>query len=192
MGCCCCFSVGKSCPTLWPHGLQHASLPCPSLSPGVCSNSCPLSQWCYLIISSSAALFSFCLQFFLASASFPMSQLFTSGGQSFRGPTLASVLPMNGQGWFPLEVSRLCFTWTFHDVPGPQHNASQKMFWDCSLLPWDPAERPEERSCLAFSLTPWSLHPGFRAVREAAYSTTVLSLKAGKSEYTLFSSCCCC
>ena len=105
MGCCCCFSVGKSCPTLWPHGLQHASLPCPSLSPGVCSNSCPLSQWCYLIISSSAALFSFCLQFFLASASFPMSQLFASGGQSIGTSASASVLPMNIQGWLPLGLT---------------------------------------------------------------------------------------
>ena len=60
---------------LWPHGLQHSKLPCPSLSPRVCSNSRPLSQWCYLTISSSAALFSFCLQSFPASGSFPMSWL---------------------------------------------------------------------------------------------------------------------
>ena len=87
--------------SLQPYGLQHIRLPCPPLSPQVCSNSCPLSQWCYLTIQSSAASFSFCLQYFPISWSFPMSQLFTSGGQSFRGPTLASVLPMNGQGWFP-------------------------------------------------------------------------------------------
>ena len=67
---CSCCSVTKSCPTLQPHRLQHATLPCPSLSPGVCSNSCPLSQWCYLTISSSAALF-FCLQSFPASEFFP-------------------------------------------------------------------------------------------------------------------------
>ena len=60
---------------LWPHGLQHSKLPCPSLSPRVCSNSRPLSQWCYLTISSPAALFSFCLQSFPASGSFPMSWL---------------------------------------------------------------------------------------------------------------------
>ena len=61
-----------------PHGLQHARLPCPSLSPGVCSNSCPLSRWCYLTISSSVVPFSFCLQYFLLSGSFSMrSQLFT-------------------------------------------------------------------------------------------------------------------
>ena len=61
--------------SLWPHGLQHARLPCPSPSPRVCSDSCPLSQWCYLIISSSATLFSFCLLSFPASGSFPMSSL---------------------------------------------------------------------------------------------------------------------
>ena len=59
--------------SLWPCGLQHARPPCPSLSPGVCSSSCPLSQWCYLTVSSSAALFSFCLQYFPAWGSFPMS-----------------------------------------------------------------------------------------------------------------------
>ena len=74
--CCCCCSVTKSYPTLWSHGLQHARLPCPSLSPEVWSNSCPLSWWCCLTISSSASLSSFCLQSFPASGSFPMSQLF--------------------------------------------------------------------------------------------------------------------
>ena len=75
----CCCSVPKSCPTLWPHRLQHARLLCISLFPRVCSNSCPLSQWYYLTISSSAAPFSFCLQSFPASGSVPMSQLFASG-----------------------------------------------------------------------------------------------------------------
>ena len=98
----CYCSVAQSCPTLLrPHRLQHARPLCPSLSPEVCSDSCPPSWWCSLPILSSAASFSFCLQYFPISWSFPMSQLFTSGGQSFRGPTLASVLPMNGQGWFP-------------------------------------------------------------------------------------------
>ena len=64
--------------SLQPHGLQH---PCPSLAPEVCSDSCPLSRWCCLTISSSTALFSFCLQSFPASGCFPMNQLFTSGGQ---------------------------------------------------------------------------------------------------------------
>ena len=69
----CCCSVTKSCPTFQPHDLQHARLPCPSLSPGVCSNSCALSQWCYPTISSSVDPFSSCLQSFPASGSFLVS-----------------------------------------------------------------------------------------------------------------------
>ena len=82
---------------LWPHGLQHARFPCPSLSPRVGSNSCPLSRWCHP--SCPVVPFS-CLQSFTASGSFPMCQLFVSGGQSPGAG--ASVLPMNIQGWFPL------------------------------------------------------------------------------------------
>ena len=82
-----------------------ARLPCPSLSPRVCSNSCPLSQWWYLTMSFSATPFSFCLPSFLASGSFPVSQLFASGGQSIGA--LASVLPMNIQDWFPLGLTGL-------------------------------------------------------------------------------------
>ena len=67
--------------SFWPHGLQHVRLPWASLSAGICSNSCPLSQWCHPTISSSVAPFSFCLQSFPISGSFPMSQLFTSSGQ---------------------------------------------------------------------------------------------------------------
>ena len=88
--------------SLQPHGLHHASLPCPSLSPRVCSNSCPLSWWCYLTISLSVDLFSSCLQSFPASGSFPMSCLFTTSGQSFGASALVSILPMNIQDWFPL------------------------------------------------------------------------------------------
>ena len=83
---------------------QHARLPCPSPSPRACSNPCPLSQW-YPIISSSAVPFSSCLQSFPASGSFPVSQLFASGGQ--RIGVSASVLPMNIQGWFPLGLAGL-------------------------------------------------------------------------------------
>ena len=83
------------------HGPQHSRLPCPSLSPRVCSGSCPLSQWCSLTISSLLPLF--CLpQSFPASGSFPVSRLFTSGGQSITA--LASVLLMNIQDWFPLGL----------------------------------------------------------------------------------------
>ena len=87
--------------SLWPHGLQHARLPCPSPTPGVFSNSCPLSQWCHPTISSSVFPLS-CLQSFPSSESFPMSQFFTSGGQSIGASASASVLPVNIQDWFPL------------------------------------------------------------------------------------------
>ena len=86
--------------SLWPHGLQHVILPCPSLSPGVCSNSCPLSQWCHPTISSSVIPFSSCPQSSPASGSFPVSWLFSSGGQSIGASVSASVLPMNIQDWF--------------------------------------------------------------------------------------------
>ena len=95
--------------SLWPYGLQHNRLPCPSLSPGVCSNSCPWSRWCPPTISSSIALFSFCPQFFLASGSCPMSQLFASGGQSIVASASASVLPTNIQDWFSLGLISLIF-----------------------------------------------------------------------------------
>ena len=101
-------SVAKSYPVLCdPHGLQHARLPCPSLAPGACSNSCSLSQWCYLTITFSATLFSSCPQSFPASGSFPVSRLFESGGQSSRASASASIFPMNIQGWFPLEFTGL-------------------------------------------------------------------------------------
>ena len=90
--------------SLQPHGLQHASLPCPSPSPRDCSTLCPLSQWCYLTISSSATFFSFCPQSFPASGSFPISRLFTLGGQNIGTSASASVLPMSIQGWFPLGL----------------------------------------------------------------------------------------
>ena len=81
------------------HGLQHTSPPCPSPTPGACSYSCPLSQWCHPTISSSVLPFSQ-LQSFPASESFQMSHFFTSGGQSIVAS--ASVLPMNIWDWFPL------------------------------------------------------------------------------------------
>ena len=83
------------------HGLQHPRLPCPSPTPEACSNSCPSSRWWHPTISSSVVPFSSCLQFFPSSGSFPMSQFFTSGGQSIGVSASASVLPMN-HDWFPL------------------------------------------------------------------------------------------
>ena len=98
-----CLVVSNS---LWPHGLQHTRPPCPSPTPEVHPNSCPLSQWCHPTISSSVVPFSH-LQSFSASKSFPVSQFFTSGGQSTRVSASTSVLPMNIQGWFPLGLTAL-------------------------------------------------------------------------------------
>ena len=93
--------------SLRPHELQHSRLPCPSPTPGSYSNSCPLSQWCHPTISSSviptpAVIPYSCLQSFPASGSSPVSQFFTSYGQSMGVSALASVLPINIQDWFPL------------------------------------------------------------------------------------------
>ena len=87
--------------TFRPHGLQHARPPCQSPTPGAYSNSCPLGPWCHRIMSSSVIPFSY-LQSFPTSGSFPVSQFFTSGGQSFGVSASASVFPMNIQGWSPL------------------------------------------------------------------------------------------
>ena len=97
------FSHSVMSNSLRPHGLQHARPPCPSPTPGVYPNSCPLS-WCHPTISSSVVPFSSCLQSFPALGSFPMSQSFASGGQSIgaSASASASVLPMNIQDWFPL------------------------------------------------------------------------------------------
>ena len=108
-------SVAQSCPTLQPHKLQHARPPCPSPAPEVHSNSRPLSRWCHLAISSSVIPFSSCPQYLPAPGSFPMSQLFTWGGQSIGVSASTSVLPMNTQdrsplgwtGWMSLQSKRL-------------------------------------------------------------------------------------
>ena len=96
------FSCSVIFNSMWLNGLQHARLPCPSLSPRVCSNFHPLSQWSHTVISSSVTPFSSCPQSFPASGSFPMSQLFASGGQSIGVSASVSVLPVNIQDWFPL------------------------------------------------------------------------------------------
>ena len=100
---CCCYSVLSD--TLWPHGLQHTRVLCPSLSPRVCSNSCPLNRWCQSTISSVIP-FS-CPQSFPASGSFRVSQFFASGGQSIGASASASGLPVSIQVWFPLALTSL-------------------------------------------------------------------------------------
>ena len=114
-----CFSVQFSCSvvsdSLRPHESQHARPPCPSQTPRVYSDLCPLNQWCHPAISSSVVTFSSCPQSLPASGSFPMSQLLAWGGQSIRVSTSASVLPMNTQdlspsgltGWLSLQSKGL-------------------------------------------------------------------------------------
>ena len=117
----------------------HTQVP---LSFKVCSNSCPLSQWCYLIISSSSVPFSFCLQSFSASGSFPMSWLFPSSGQSNGASASASVLPMNIQGWFPLGLTRLISLWSkgvsrvFSSTTIQEHQffSAQSSLWSNSYI----------------------------------------------------------
>ena len=99
------FSCSVMSNSLQLHGLQHTRLPCPSPSPGACSNSCPLSRWCHPDILLSAIPFLFCLQSFPASGYFPMNQLFALGGQSIRASVSASIFPMNIQDWFPLGLT---------------------------------------------------------------------------------------
>ena len=96
------FSRSVLSDSLRPHESQHARPPCPSPTPGVYSNSRPSSLWCHPAISSSVGPFSSCPQSFLASGSFPTSQLFTWGGQRTGASASASVLPMNTQDWSPL------------------------------------------------------------------------------------------
>ena len=103
------FSCSVVSDSLRPDGLQYTRPPCPSPTPGVYSNSCPLSQWCQPTISSSVFSFSSHLQSFPASGSFQMSQLFASGGQKYWPFTSALVFPVNIQGWFPLGLTSLIF-----------------------------------------------------------------------------------
>ena len=125
-----------SCPIvsnyLQPHGLQHARLPCPSLSPGICFNSCPLSWWCHPTISSSVTPFSSCLWSFPASRYFPVNKLFTSGGQSIGASTSASVLPMSIQGWFPLRLTGLISL----QSKGLSRVFFSTTVWKASILPY--------------------------------------------------------
>ena len=121
--------------SLRPHESQHARPPCPTPAPGVHSNSCPRSRWCHKAISFSVIPFSSYLQSLPASESFPMSQLFTWIGQSIRVSSLASVLPMNTQNWFPLEWT----TWiSLQSKETPkrllQHHSSKASILRCSAF----------------------------------------------------------
>ena len=116
--------------SLWRHGLQHARPLCPSPTPGVYPNSCPLSRWHYTTISSSVLPFSSCLQSFPASRSFQMSQLFASGGQNIGASASASVLPMNTQDWSPLGWTE----WISLQSKGLSGVFSSTILWHSALF----------------------------------------------------------
>ena len=143
------FSCSVVSNSLWPHGLQHTRLPCPSPAPGVDSNSCPLSRWCHPTISSSVVPFSSCLQSFPASGSFPMNQFFASGSQSSGASASASVLPMNIQDWFPLgwtgwiSLQSKGLSRVFSNITAQKHQflGTQLSLWSNSHIhthPWSP------------------------------------------------------
>ena len=114
------FSRSVVSDSLRPHESQHTRPPCPSPTPGVHLDSCPSSQWCHPAISSSVIPFSSCPQSLPASESFPMSQLFTWGGQIIGVSALASVLPKNTQGWSPLEWTGWSLWDSQESSPTPQ------------------------------------------------------------------------
>ena len=118
--------------SLQPHGLQHSRLPCPSPTPGACSNSWPSSQWCHPTISSFVVPFS-CLQSFSVSRAFPMCQFLVSGGQSIGVSASASVLPMNIQDWFPLRLT--CLILQSKGLKSLlQHHSSKALILWCSAF----------------------------------------------------------
>ena len=139
------FSHSVASNSLWPHQLQHTRLPCQSPTPGACSNLCPLSRWCHPTISPSVIPFSSCLQSFPASGSSPMSQFFTSDGQSIGASASASVLAMNIQDWFflgwtvwiSLQSKGLSRVFSNTTVQKHQYFSAQISLWSNSHIhPW--------------------------------------------------------
>ena len=135
--------------SLQPHGLQHARPPCPSPTPGVYPNTCPLSWWCHPTISSSVVPFSSCPQSFPVSGSFPMSQFFTSGGQSIGVSASTSVLPLNTQDWSPLGWtggSPCCPRDSQESSPTPQfksiNSSALSFLYSPTLIHTWPLEKP--------------------------------------------------
>ena len=146
-----------------PHGLQHTRLPCPSLSPKVCSNSCPLGWWCHPTVSSSVTVFSSCPQSFPASESFPTSQLFTWGGQSIGASASASVLPMNIQGWFPLGLTGWISLLSKGGASGKELTCQTGDLRDMGFIPrWErsPEEEMAAHSNILAWKVPWTEEPG--------------------------------
>ena len=119
--------------TLWPHGLQFVGHLCPSSSPGACPSLCPLNWWCHSIISSSDTLFSFCPQSFPVSGCFPVSQLFTSGGQSIGASASVSVLRVNIQDWYPLGLTGLIYLQSLKNVL-QHHSSKASILWHSAFF----------------------------------------------------------
>ena len=129
------FSWSVVSDSLWPHGLQHTRPLCPSPTPRVYSNSYPLSWWCHPTMSCSVVPFSSRLQSFPELGSFQMSQFFASGGQNIGVPASASVLPMNIQDWFPLELTSLISLQSKGTLKSLlQHHSSKASSLQCSAL----------------------------------------------------------
>ena len=151
------FSHSVMSDSLRPHGLQHTRFPWPSPTLGTCSSSCPSGWWCHPTMSSSVVPFSSCLQPFLASGSFPMSQFFTSGGQSVGVSALASVLPMNIQDWFPLGWTG----WIPLQSKGLfksllQHHSSKASILRCSAFFMFQRSHPHMTTGKTIALTRWT------------------------------------
>ena len=150
------FSHSVMSDSLWPHGLQQARPRCPSPTPGIYPNSCLLSQRCHPTISSSVSPFSSCLQSFPTSGSFPMSQLFASGGQNIGILASTSVLPMNIQDWFPSMdwLDLLAVQGTLKSLL--QHHSSKASVLRCSVFFIVQLSHPYMTTGKAIVLTRWT------------------------------------
>ena len=153
------FSCSVMSDSLWPHGLQHTSLPCPSPTPGAYSNWCPLSWWYHPTISSSVVPFSSSLQSFPASGSFQVSQFLASGGQSIGVSASASILLMNFQDWFPLgwtgwiSLQSMGLSRVFSNTTVQKHQVfgTQPSLWSNSQIHTWPLEKPQLWLCGSLS-----------------------------------------
>ena len=142
--------------SLWPHEPQHARPPCPSPTPGVHPNPCPLSRWCHPTIPSSVFPFSSCPQSFPASGSFPMSQLFTLGGQSIGVSASASVLPMNTQDWSPLGWTGWISLQSMGLSSLLQHHSTKASILQCSVFFIVQLSHPYMTTGKTTALTRWT------------------------------------
>ena len=160
--------------SLWLLGLQHASLPCPSLSPGVCSNPCPLSQWCHPTILSSVIPISSCLYSFPDSGFFSMSQFFELGGQSIGASASSAVLPMNIRDWFPLGLTG------WRPVQGTlksllQHHSSKASILPCSAFIMVQLLHPYMTTGKTITLTIWTFASKVMSLLFSMFSRFVIA-----------------